>query len=445
METRRTVATDTGCEVVLVSVVVLTLGEETFEGVLRGIRIQVLILSSVVELRIGNVGELGHVTVHILVMVLLVLMTEEDMHVVQSTKGVVPVDQLVDVQCAGAVPFLLTTSVDVLGITTDRCGEFSIVRVEHVVSHIGSELEVVQEGPLKVATRADVVTLCLADAGLSGCIGVLLRGVRTDVLGTPVILALTLLVEPEVAIIIIQIDRIDRGDALCEHKDVRIVGLLATEGLIVGVSIGDVTADADVLADVLVNFHTAVVTLEARTNHVTFILQITQRGESLRGLRTAVEVHAIFLTAAVLKRILGPVVIPLLLSGVGIQLAGKRVDQLVVGNTLESVVLQVAVDQVLGSVKAGTTVTHLLNEAVTIGLVHHLIVLTSIGNDVVVGYATGVETIAGIEVDVHLAGLTGLGGNHDHTVRTTCTVHRVGGSVLQDGQRLDILSGDGVQ
>ena len=139
-----------------------------------------------------------------------------------------------------------------------------------------------------------------------------------------------------------------------------------TEALIIGMGVSYITTHTDVLADGLVNLHTTIVTIKARTNHVTFILQITYRGESLGGLRTSGEVHIVLLTATVLKWILRPVVGPFFLCGVRIQLTGHRVDQLIVGNTLEGIVFQVSVDQVLGCVDTSTTVTHLLNEAVTI-------------------------------------------------------------------------------
>ena len=164
VETRRTVATDTGCEIVLVCVVVLTLYEVTLEGILCSVRIKLLILSSVGELRIRYIRELSHVTVHPSEVVFLVLMTEEDVHVVQTCEGVVPVDQLVNVQSASAIILLIAATTNILGITADWRVEVVIICIEYVVSHVGGELKVVQEGPLEVTARTDVVTLSTADA-----------------------------------------------------------------------------------------------------------------------------------------------------------------------------------------------------------------------------------------------------------------------------------------
>ena len=79
-------------------------------------------------------------------------MTEQHVHVVVRTECVVPVDQLVHVQGTLAIHLLVATSAYVLGITADRSHQLGVPAVVNVVSHIGSELEVVQECPLKIAT-----------------------------------------------------------------------------------------------------------------------------------------------------------------------------------------------------------------------------------------------------------------------------------------------------
>ena len=79
-------------------------------------------------------------------------MTEEDVHVVETTEGVIPVEQLVQVQGTTTGNILLTTTTYVLGVTADRSHKVGLPLVEYVVSQVCGELEVLQEGPLEVAT-----------------------------------------------------------------------------------------------------------------------------------------------------------------------------------------------------------------------------------------------------------------------------------------------------
>ena len=90
-------------------------------------------------------------TVHILVLVVLVLMTEQDVNTV-LTELVVPVEQLVYVQSTVTCPVLVTTTTYVLSVTTNWSCEVGLVCIEYIVSYISSKLEVIEECPLEVAT-----------------------------------------------------------------------------------------------------------------------------------------------------------------------------------------------------------------------------------------------------------------------------------------------------
>ena len=79
-------------------------------------------------------------------------MTEQNVYVVVLTKCVVPIQQLVNVQGTLTVNLLVTTATYVLGVTTNWSHQLGVPAVVNVVSYVGSELEVVQERPLEVAT-----------------------------------------------------------------------------------------------------------------------------------------------------------------------------------------------------------------------------------------------------------------------------------------------------
>ena len=67
-----------------------------------------------------------------------------------------------------------------------------------------------------------------------------------------------------------------------------------------------------------------------------------------------------------------------------------------------------------------------------------LIELCRIGNVLVISYRTGVYTPFGIDIDDRVLRLRFLGGDHDDSVRSSCTVQRIGSGILQDRHWLDI-------
>ena len=75
-------------------------------------------------------------------------------------------------------------------------------------------------------------------------------------------------------------------------------------------------------------------------------------------------------------------------------------------------------------------------------LVVHLIVLTGVGDDVVLGDQTGVHAPAAVELHRSVPALTLLGGDDHHAVGTAVTVNGRCGGVLQHGHGLDVLGVD---
>ena len=342
-------------------------------------------------------------------------MTHHEVNVVQ-VEGVAPVELLDGIELCAAYCTLCRTAVDVEGVTADRSLELNRTAVDDVVGEVGRKCEVLQEVGLKVSASVDVVGDGLVEVG--AC-----RGNRV--------------IEP---------DGVDWGDGLSEEEHVGDVrALRGIEEVTVGVCIAECTADADELADVLIDFGAAAETVELRTDNVALIVQVAEREVGLRVFRTAADADGVFLTDAGFKRILCPVVSPFELGGSRIEFACGGVDELVVGHTEEGVVLEEVSDEVGSGIFAGACVSLLSNQAVTIGFVGHFVVFAGAGDDVVGGDATGVPTVLGIDVNLDLALLTALGGDHDDTVGTACTVHRVGSGILEDGERLDVVGRDGVE
>ena len=68
----------------------------------------------------------------------------------------------------------------------------------------------------------------------------------------------------------------------------------------------------------LVNLHAAIVTLEARTNHITLILQVAKRSKYLGILTASSDGGCVFLTGTILKWVFCPVIAPFALCSAGI-------------------------------------------------------------------------------------------------------------------------------
>ena len=324
-----------------------------------------MILSSIAKFRVAWVREVGHFTIEVFIFVVLGFVTEKNIHVVVA-KRAVPVQQLVAVESAGACAVLVATAAYASCVATDWSSIVGLTSVEHVVCNVCSELEVVEEVSFQVATRAEVVASGLVDIFFSYSQWVLLRSIRTNIFGTEVVANSALFVAHQVAISVIQIDRIDRRDALREQEDVRIVGTnLAIETVLDGVGISNVTTNLEVFTNLLVNLNASRNTVERRTYHVTFVAQIAQRNVSLSVFSTTGYVDVIFLTSAVVEWVLCPVVVPLIGLSSRIEFACGRVDELVIGYALKLVVLQIARNKVLGYILACTSITHLFNQAVT--------------------------------------------------------------------------------
>ena len=71
-----------------------------------------------------------------------------------------------------------------------------------------------------------------------------------------------------------------------------------------------------------------------------------------------------------------------------------------------------------------------------------LVVLTGIGDNVVLRDEAGVHAPTAVELHLGVAALTFLGGNNHNTVCTAVTINGAGGSILKNGHGLNILRVD---
>ena len=445
-EAGRSVHTVGSGEQVTVCVVVLGAAEDALQEVLGGRGGQVLIDGGIGK--VGNVlvHEVGHVAVQAVALVALGLMADEDIEAVVAEGGS-PGEELVGVECGVTGHRLLAAAAHVLGVTADRGLVLVALGVEHIVCGVHGEHQVRADVYIHITAGGDVVTDS-ADLGREQLAQrVHGRGVGTSGL-TPVVQGLARFVLLQDAVLIIQVDGIDGGDILAPHEHVGVVvALRACIGLLVGVGIGHVQAGLEVLADAVVHLGTQGDTVEAGLRHVTIVAQVGGGHVGLGALGTAGSGYVVLLTDARTEDVAVPQVVPLQLLGSGVELAGSGIDDGIVGHALIDVVGAQHAEQVGGSVVAGLCQIHHVRvvHVVADGFPSDLIVLAGIGDDVVGRNGAGVHTHLGVEVDVHLAGLAALGGDDDDTVGTTGTVHGVGGCVLENGDGLDVLCGNGVQ
>ena len=104
-------------------------------------------------------------------------------------------------------------------------------------------------------------------------------------------------------------------------------------------------------------------------------------------------------------------------------MARQGVDDVVVGHSLEDVVAQHVADERVGSNLRGVGITLCAYEAVAIALIHHLVVLSGILDDIIVAYGAGVEAPAAVERHARIGALAALRGDQDDAVGTACTIH----------------------
>ena len=336
-----TITTDRCVEVVTVEIVVVATEEICIAGGLVSVAIESLVVVCVGKLRVAPVHESSHRSSEVFHIIFLVLMTKLEVESMVAV-SVVPLEELLCVERSGAAVGLVSTSTHCEGVATHRGHEVSSPDVTCVVTNVGEELEVLEEVSLEVSTSGDVVSCDVVDILSSGCIRVGLRRIWAEVLASEVILLLAVLVEPRGSILMIEIDWIDWCETLSEIEEVSVaVGTFITLCIRLCAGVSHATTDLDILTNHLVEFDFSVVTLEVRVLHITLIAEVAERGIDLSDVVTCRHVGGVFLTESVGERLFEPVVTPLVGLGVRVELAGERVDKLIVGHPCKLVVFEV--------------------------------------------------------------------------------------------------------
>ena len=358
-----------------------------------------------------------------------------------------PRKQLVGVQGYIAPHLLLAAAVHILGVAADRRHVLIVTDIEHIIGGVHREHEIRPEIDVDIPAGRDVVAGLGDDGRHQLSIRVGSRAIRTAG-RTPVIKGLSPIVVPTHPIPVIEVNRVDRGNVLAEHEDIGVVVFLPVAIFaLVGVGISQVQAGLDELPDGVVDPGAHGDTGKAGIGNIAVILQERGGKVSLGLVRAARSGHIILLAGTRTENVTAPQILPFQLSGIGIELAGRGVDD---GRVRHARVDIVGAQNLQ---EAGRRVAVCLSEAHDTRVVHvvahrfpgHLIVLARIGDDVVRRNGPRVDTHFRIKGDVHLAGGAMLGGDDDDTVGATGAVHGVGRRILEDGDGLQILRRKGVQ
>ena len=181
------------------------------------------------------------------------------------------IQQLVGVQRAVTLRHFLATTTNFGSVAAYRSLETGACENEQVVSHIGCELEVFQEFNLSSTTCTQVVDSVFDDTCLQLSHRVIVGRQRSVVLVS--LLASCIILN--VAICIVFVDRINRGNVLREHKQVAVVRAnLIGKCAHLGFCVCNVTLKADVASNFVLNFQTRTSTIETRVCNVAIIVEV---------------------------------------------------------------------------------------------------------------------------------------------------------------------------
>ena len=191
--------------------------------------------------------------------------------------------------------------------------------------------------------------------------------------------------------------------------------------------------------------HTARITLEIGGFEHTVLIEVAQRHAAAVNVVAARHRGLVFLPES---GVLGHIVDPALVPGrfrIGAYLARRGIHQIVPTVILEGVVVGAQrTAQTRRRVGAGRSVGIARGE---IGrIVERLPVQLdefALIDQIVVGNGARRNAERGLEVHLHVAFTAALGVDDDDAVGSACTVQRTGRSVLEHGDRLDVIGVDG--
>ena len=211
-----------------------------------------------------------------------------------------------------------------------------------------------------------------------------------------------------------------------------------------------VQAGLEPVVDLALDVGAAGHTLEVGHLDETFLVEVAEGEHVLVGLVTAGNGHLVLLADRLgIGAQFQPVVVPL--GGDAVHdLAGVVVEEF--GDRLgERIVLLVHAEDGIGAAghlcrshrAGGSKAVAIGHEVVLVHVIDILGPLVGV-EGVVARNGAGGDTDIGLEGDLGATLATALGGDDDDAVRTAGTIERTGGSVLDDGHRLDVVGVEGV-
>ncbi len=443
-ETRRGV-TAIGCgDIVLAVVVVLGLCQDTLRCIVVRQRTRLRIENGVANL--GYIGreEFGLLTVVGRVGVVVVLVTEQEVHIVQTGETVVVGKEvlLVDRQVTVALDIRRAARSGVL--TIEGVHGLLVTAAKIVDTDIGSGFQTLIElyGCVPLACEHIVGIFryiecdCRSRVGLTheGTLGTCCH--RSTV--TIVINGIAVVVDGDRTVGVAHIERVDRRHEVADIEEVTrrsggiVTGLLGRI-LLVGMRITHRSAEFEPFLCLIVHIDTARKTLIVRVLDDTRVVQVTCRSKVVDLVCRAGHIEVVLLTEVVgLEEFVVPtvgriVVVAVVVAerGVGVEFAVGTDKALPRRNGIDLIAetAVVGVEQIgvgiLVGIGRGLTRKEL---AVVKTLIECLVVHGRVGHHRVGRHLARVGTPLGIDGDLCVLGVTAAGGNQHHTIGTTRTV-----------------------
>ena len=467
MEARRCIATIRTADEVLVVVVVLDTTEISFGVVavfIRGIRTLNDCTSQLEQLVREHVRRRG---VEHRALALVVLVTNHDVDGVLVVESLVVAENLLHVEREEAVVLLAQNTVHVLVTAVVGVGEVGIAGLVEVDTDVELELKVLEESGLcKCSTGEGVADDLALDVELLGG-----NGVRTGHHGTlqagdtvlslartVIVAQVAVLVAQDVAVLVTNVERVDRAH-LGYHTEevryrVRAIGGLLEYALRVVVGVAGVGTHLEPLLYLVVGLQSSGVTLHVGVGHDTLVVHVAERTVEAAAVVRSRHVDVVLLTHRGVESGILPVIgsqqvavavrrrVDVAQRGVGVDFTVGADEILALGHIV-NLITEAANQLVVGVALSGrSSVTEFIDTIIIHGTVNRLVVESRIVHVLVVANGTRVDTHLGIDRNDCIAALAALGGHHDDTVGTTRTVEGRRGSVLEDGQVLDVVRVD---
>ena len=467
VELRRCVATIRTVNEDTAIVVVLQTTEVTLGVVHRAARRRrTRILDNTVQLIVVNVEQVGLVSAQRVTLIIIVLVADHYIDVVILAESSIIGNQLLSIQVE-------RTTVRLRQSTTGSC-ELTVVGVRHIGAtrlvqtntNVETSLQALDDGSLYVCSTIECVTLGVALVQQNLRQSVTLRQVRTRQTCvhtiTVVVHSDTVSIDHLRAVGVTQIYGIDRSDvrSKCEHVTGRTRRTLVRQLVPLVVRVRCVSTDRQPLLSLIISAQTCGITIHIGVVNDTLVLQVTERTvhrDAAARTRNAcvvllTETGRVTLVVPVVsgQQVLGTTIVHNVThSSTGVNLT-VHTDEVLVRRHLEDLVSQTAVSRSCGdhlvSASVSSDCVHtVVHQVVVQCCVVDLVVLSGVGDVVVVLHRLAGYAPLSININNRVAALRALGGDHYHTVSTTSTIQRSRGSVLLNGHRLDVGGVDVVQ